>query len=178
MRAGDGKGESEMSIILRNYTEADLTQMQTLWNEIVEEGTAFPQEEPLTLEEAQSFFAKQSYTGVAEENGEILGFSIVHPNHEGRCGHIANASYGVKAEHRGKHIGEKLVVDSLEKAGSLGFRIMQFNAVVATNKGAIHLYKKLGFTSLGVIPGGFKQKDGRYVDIVLFYIEIETEQVF
>jgi len=54
--------------------------------------------------------------------------------------------------------------------------MMQFNAVVVTNKGAIHLYKKLGFTSLGVIPNGFRQKDGSYVDITPFYIEIDTNK--
>lgn len=165
-----------MGIILREYTEADLSQMITIWNDIVEEGMAFPQEEALTLEEARSFFAGQSYTGVAEENGEIVGLYIVHPNNVGRCGHIANASYGVKHGQRGKRIGEKMVLDSLEKAGSLGFRIMQFNAVVATNTRAIHLYKKLGFTPLGVIPNGFRQKDGRYVDIIPFYMEIATNK--
>ena len=161
-----------MGLLIRKYTEADLSCMVTILNEIVEEGMAFPEEELLTLEEAQSFFAKQSYTGVAEENGEILGLYIVHPNHVGRCGHIANASYAVRSDQRGKGIGEKLVIDSLEIARLLGFRIMQFNAVVVTNEGAIHLYKKLGFTALGVIPNGFKQKDGNYVDMIPFYIEI------
>lgn len=164
-----------MAITIRKYTEADLPYMTTIWNDIVEEGTAFPQEEPLTLEDARSFFAEQIYTGVAEDNGEVLGLYIVHPNNVGRCGHIANASYGVKLGQRGKRIGEQLVVDSLEVAKSLDFRIMQFNAVVAANRGAIHLYKKLGFTPLGVIPGGFKQKDGRYVDIIPFYIEIDKD---
>ena len=54
----------------------------------------------------------------------------------------------------------------------LGFRILQFNAVVKTNYGAIHLYEKLGFVPLGTIPGGFRQKDDpgdRYEDIILFY---------
>src|SRR5690625_1823364 len=150
--------------------------MVRIWNEIVEEGIAFPQEDLLTVDDARSFFAKQSYTGIAEENGEILGLYIVHPNNVGRCGHIANASYGVKSSQRGKQIGEKMVIDSLEKAGSLGFRIMQFNAVVVTNKRAINLYKKLGFTPLGVIPNGFKQKDGNYVDMIPFYIEIDKDR--
>lgn len=165
-----------MGLIIREYTEEDLSFMVAIWNEIVEEGMAFPQEKPLTLEAARSFFAEQSYTGVAEDNGKILGLYIVHPNNVGRCGHIANASYGVRSGERGKRIGEKLVIDSLEKAELLGFRIMQFNAVVATNKRAIHLYKKLGFTALGVIPNGFKQKDGSYVDMIPFYIELDTDQ--
>lgn len=123
-----------MSLIIRKYTEADLPQMMTIWNEIVKEGMAFPEENPLTYEEARTFFSKQSYTGVAEENGEILGLYIVHPNNIGRCGHIANASYGVKSGQRGRRVGEKMVIDSLKVAGELGFRIMQYNAVVATNK--------------------------------------------
>lgn len=161
-----------MDIMIRQYTEADVPGMIKVWNEIVEEGTAFPQKETLTAEEAHSFFAEQSYTGVAEENGEIIGLYTMHPNNVGRCGHIANASYGVTGSQRGRGIGEELVTDSLEQARLQGFRIMQFNAVLVTNKGAIHLYKKLGFTSLGVMPNGFKQKDGSYVDIILFYIEL------
>jgi len=162
-----------MSIIIRKYRETDVPGMLEIWNEIVEEGVAFPQEELLSLEQAMSFFSEQSYTGVAVENGEILGLYIVHPKHIGRCGHIANASYGVKSGQRGKRIGERLVVNSLEVAEDLGFRIMQYNVVAVTNKGAIHLYKKLGFTPLGVIPNGFRQKDGNYVDIMPFYIEIK-----
>lgn len=162
-----------MSIVIRKYRETDVPEMLEIWNEIVEEGVAFPQEELLSLEQALSFFSEQSYTGVAVENGEILGLYIVHPNHIGRCGHIANASYGVKSGQRGKRIGERLVVNSLEVAEDLGFRIMQYNVVAVTNKGAIHLYKKLGFTPLGVIPNGFRQKDGNYVDIMPFYIEIK-----
>src|SRR5699024_2927908 len=138
-----------------------------------EEGVAFPQEELLTLEEAKAFFEEQSYTGVAVEDGEILGLYIVHPNNIGRCGHIANASYGVKSGQRGKRIGERLVVDSLEIAGKLEFRIMKFIVIEITNNIAIYLYKKLGFTPLGIIPNGFRQKSGDYVDIIPFYIEIK-----
>ena len=36
-------------------------------------------------------------------------------------------------------------------------------------QGALALYKKLGFTQLGVIPGGFLNKDGEYEDIIPHY---------
>ncbi|MBQ9603986.1 MAG: GNAT family N-acetyltransferase [Firmicutes bacterium] len=154
---------------IREFTKEDLPEMINIWNEIVEQGVAFPQNEDLTNENAYGFFASQSFTAVAEENGEIIGLYILHPNNVGRCGHISNASYAVKSNRRGSGIGAKLVTDCLERAKTLGFRILQFNAVVKTNESAIHLYKKLGFTPLGTIPGGFLMKNGEYEDIIPFY---------
>ena len=78
---------------------------------------------------------------------------------------IANASYAVGSAARGLHIGEQLVLHSLKTAKELGFRVMQFNAVVATNIHARHLYERVGFQQLGTIPGGFRLKDGSYADI-------------
>lgn len=161
-----------MNIIIRKYTDEDLLDMRTIWNHVVEEGVSFPQDEPMDDKQAELFFAQQSFTGVAEDNGEIIGLYILHPNNVGRCGHIANASYAVKEGLRGNHIGEQLVLDSMKRAAQLSFRILQFNAVVATNKGAIHLYEKLGFTPLGTIPNGFRLRDNTYADIIPFYIHL------
>lgn len=163
-----------MDIIIRKYSDNDLGAMTKIWNHIVKEGQYFPQENGLSIKEAAAFFTEQTFTGVAEEDGAIVGLYILHPNNIGRCGHIANASYAVAADQRGKRIGEKLVVHSLEMAKESGFRIMQFNAVVADNKGAISLYKKLGFKELGTIPGGFKMDDGTFVDIIPFYFELSS----
>ncbi|MBQ6080211.1 MAG: GNAT family N-acetyltransferase [Muribaculaceae bacterium] len=143
-----------------------------IWNEVVREGIAFPQVEELTDQTADEFFSIQSYTGIAEdvETGEVVGLYILHPNNVGRCGHICNTSYAVKSGKRGLHIGEQLVKDSLSVGARLGFRILQFNAVVASNTHALHLYKRLGFVQLGRIPQGFLMKDGHYEDIVPHYI--------
>lgn len=158
-----------MEVVVRAYQEEDLPKMMEIWNEVVEEGVAFPQLECLDSESAKAFFASQSFTGVAHTDGEIQGLYILHPNNIGRCGHIANTSYAVKSGARGLHIGECLVKDSLRMGAALGFRLLQFNAVVKTNEHAIHLYKRLGFTKVGEIPGGFLMKDGHYEDILIFY---------
>ena len=160
-----------MNIVIRKYEEKDLSAMTEIWNEIVEEGNAFPQEDLLTTDSGAEFFASQTYAGVAEDTGtgKIYGLYILHPNNIGRCGHICNASYAVRADSRGLHIGEKLVLDCMEQGRVHGFTVLQFNAVVATNIHARHLYERLGFTQLGTIPKGFRMKDGSYEDICPYY---------
>ncbi len=163
-----------MQIIVREYQKKDLREMIRIWNEVVEEGIAFPQEEFLDEATGAEFFASQTYNGVAEdtESGRVLGLYILHPNNIGRCGHIGNASYAVSRDSRGLHIGEKMVSDSLKQAKSHGFGVMQFNAVVASNIHARHLYERLGFVPLGIIPKGFRMKDGHYEDICPYYHEL------
>ncbi len=163
-----------MDVEIRAYEESDLLKMIEIWNEIVEEGIAFPQEEPLTDQTGKEFFALQTYSAVAIDRmtGEIQGLYILHPNNVGRCGHICNASYAVSSECRGLHVGEKLVKDCLMQAKKHGFGILQFNAVVATNIHARHLYERLGFHQLGTIPNGFRMKDGHYEDICPYYCEL------
>jgi len=157
-------------ISVRRYRQEDIAQMVTIWNEIVEDGIAFPQEEQLTEETGKAFFASQTATAVAaDESGCVYGLYILHPNNIGRCGHICNASYAVRKDMRGKHIGELLVSDCLKQAAACGFRILQFNAVVESNLHARHLYERLGFVQLGTIPGGFRRKDGVYENICPYY---------
>ena len=160
-----------MRIRVREYTKEDVEEAVKIWNQVVEDGVAFPQEENLTKESGDAFFREQTYTGVAEneETGEIVGLYILHPNNVGRCGHICNASYAVRKDIRGAHIGEKLVLDCIKMAKEKGFRVLQFNAVVASNVHALHLYERIGFTKLGVIPGGFRMPDGHYEDIIPHY---------
>lgn len=165
---------TNMEIQIRAYNETDIPEMIAIWNEVVEEGIAFPQEECLTIDSGRTFFASQTYCGVAVcgDTGKPGGLYILHPNNVGRCGHICNASYAVSGKYRGMHIGEKLVLDCLAQGKCHGFSILQFNAVVESNIHARHLYERLGFVQLGTIPGGFRMKDGRYENICPYYHEL------
>ena len=160
-----------MGIDISQYTSADVVEAIAIWNDVVKDGVAFPQMEERDEKSGHAFFAGQSFTGIARdaETGKAVGLYILHPNNIGRCGHICNASYAVQKDCRGRHIGELLVKDCMIRAKELGFRILQFNAVVATNHAALKLYARLGFVQLGVIPGGFLMKDGHYEDIIPHY---------
>lgn len=155
---------------VRPYKDQDIPEMIAIWNEIVKDGVAFPQEELLDETTGRRFFAEQSHCGVSEnDNGDIVGLYILHPNNIGRCGHICNASYAVAKKSRGMGVGEKLVKDSLAEGARLEFKIMQFNAVAMDNERAHKLYRRLGFLPLGIIEGGFRKKNGQMMDIQLYW---------
>lgn len=161
-------------IKIRSFKKEDIEEVNRIWNGIVEEGVAFPQEETLGMETGLEFFEAQSYVGVAYNavEGRIVGVYILHPNNVGRCGHICNASFAVDEKLRGCRIGEKLVRHCIQMGKEIGFEILQFNAVVENNISALHLYNKLGFVKLGVIPKGFRTKSGKYENIIPHYIEL------
>ncbi len=159
---------------MRSFNDNDIESAIAIWNDIVEEGIAFPQTDNLTIATGLEFFHSQSHTGVAYDvnTNKIVGLYILHPNNVGRCGHICNTSYAVSSSARGGGVGRYLVENSIIIGKELGFKILQFNAVVATNHTALRLYKNLGFTQLGVIPKGFLLKDGTYEDIIPHFIEL------
>ena len=49
-----------MNIIIRPYQDADLPSMNQIWNEVVEDGVAFPQEDFLNTETGKAFFAEHN----------------------------------------------------------------------------------------------------------------------
>lgn len=160
-----------MQIIVREFVNTDIESAIAIWNEVVKNGTVFPQIETLDERTGIKFFENQSYTGIAveEERNAIVGLYILHPNNIGQCKYICNVNYVVKGNEEELCIGETLVKDCIEKAKELGFKILQFNAVVTANAPALYLYEKLGFTKLGAIPKGFLMKDGSYQDIIPHY---------
>lgn len=158
-----------MNIVLRPYRKADCSEVLPLWNEVVEEGGSIPFEEPFTMASLQKLIDSCTDAVLACSDRKIEGMYILEPNLFGRCDSIANATYIVRKESRGQHIGEMLVLDSLENAKRHGFRLMQFNGVVDSNIHARHLYRRCGFTEAGVIPKGFRVKDGHYEDMHIMY---------
>jgi GNAT superfamily N-acetyltransferase len=56
----------------------------------------------------------------------------------------------------GRGIGRRFAVHVIDEALRLGFTGMQFNAVVATNTGAIALWESMGFDIVGTVPDAFR----------------------
>jgi ribosomal protein S18 acetylase RimI-like enzyme len=73
---------------------------------------------------------------------------------------------------RGRGVGRALAEHVVEWHRAEGFRGIQFNAVVATNNGAVALWRALGFTVVGTVPGAFRRPSGEYVDLLVMYLAL------
>ena len=109
---------------------------------------------------------------VAEQDSEIIGTAKVGPNRPGRGAHVATASFMVSPDRQGHGIGRALGEYIVEWARSAGYRGMQFNAVVATNAGAVALWQSLGFTIIGTVPKAFDHSSQGLVDLHVMYRDL------
>ena len=70
---------------------------------------------------------------------------------------------------RGQGVAQAMLDHALATARAAGFRAMQFNFVVATNDGAIRLWARNGFDTVGRLPGAFRHPTEGYVDALVLY---------
>ena len=86
----------------------------------------------------------------------VVATARLAPNQPGLGAHVANAAFMVAPESAGAGIGRRLAEHVLEQARLRGYVAMQFNAVVETNAAAVALWRSLGFTIIGTVPGAFR----------------------
>jgi L-amino acid N-acyltransferase YncA len=152
----------------------DLPLLAKLYERIVAEGTSYPHEKPLTEAEFQDYWVRGKSTVVAYErprhtDSGLLGAFYLKPNWPGRARHVANAGFVVAPEWRNRGLGWLLGAVMLDYAKELGYRSVIFNLVFSENQLARHLWKKLGFQELGVIPGAVRKNDAAYQDAIIMF---------
>lgn len=155
------------SIEIRPAIAADREALASIAQEIVSSGTVFVFEDAADV--VDYWYQPDASIFVAVRGEEILGTYVVKPNQKGRGAHVANAGYMVRRAAMGLGIGTAMGTHSLQMAKNLGFAAMQFNFVVATNTGAIHVWKKLGFDVVGELPGVFRHPDHGHVDAYVMF---------
>lgn len=157
-------------MIIRAAIENDLERVWQLFKGIIDEDVYFAYDHTTTREQIEASWVNlKNYVYIAEIDGQIAGSFIVKPNQPGHGAHIANAAYMVDPAFRGHGIGRFLGLHSVAIAREAGFRGMQFNMVVSTNKEAVHLWQSLGFDIIGTVPGGFLHKQEGYVDAYIMF---------
>lgn len=111
-------------------------------------------------------------TFVAVSEGELVGTYYLKPNQAGPGSHVCNCGYVVAEAARGRGVASRMCEHSQERARALGFRAMQFNLVVTTNTGAIALWERHGFETVGRLPGAFCSPTAGYVDALVMYKQL------
>ena len=69
-------------------------------------------------------------------------------------------------------MGRALVEHSLKRAAAAGYLAIQFNAVAETNVGAIGLYERLGFATIGTVPNAFLHPQAGYVGLRVMHRDL------
>ena len=108
-------------------------------------------------------------TWVAAEAGAILGTYYIKRNQSGGGGHVCNCGYVTAEAARRRGLARAMCVQSQDRARALGFAAMQFNFVVASNVGAIALWRRLGFEEVGRLPQAFRHPEAGLVDALVMY---------
>ncbi len=69
----------------------------------------------------------------------------------------------------GRGIAARMCEHSQAEAVARGYRAMQYNLVVSSNEGAVHLWRKMGFAIVGTIPDAFRHPRLGFVDAYVMY---------
>ena len=117
----------------------------------------------------RNWCSPEKHTYVAVSENEVVATFYIKPNQPGLGSHIANGSYMVSPEARGKGIGRKIGEFSIAEAKRLGFHAMQFNFVVKSNEKAVKLWQSLGFEIIGEIPEAFRHTEKGLTNAFIMY---------
>jgi L-amino acid N-acyltransferase YncA len=154
---------------IRSYGAADWPAVWGLLEPVFRAGATFPHDPAITEAEARVAWVEQSQAVMVavDATGALVGTYYLRPNSLALGAHVANAGYVVAEHCRHQGIGSRLCQHSLQAAGRLGFRLMQFNLVVSTNTAGIRCWQRNGFQVVGTLPGAFRHQRLGYVDALV-----------
>jgi len=156
---------------VRLFQKKDWGSLWSILQSVFKEGETYTFSPDISKEEAYHIWIslpQETYVAIDQENA-ITGTYFIKPNQPTLGSHICNCGYIVSPQYRGQGIAKMLCLHSLEKAKELGFRGMQFNAVVSTNHSAVNLWLTIGFQKIGTVPGGFYNQKHGYVDTYIMF---------
>ena len=160
---------------IREATETDFGAIWPIFNEIVSAGETYAYPPNTTKEEAKKLWLNAPRkTYIYEEDAVILGTYYIKTNHPGPGSHVCNCGYMVSSKARGRGLATAMCEHSQKVAIELGYKAMQFNFVASSNEGAVRLWHKLGFETVGRLPKAFNHPTRGYVDAFVMYKWLQT----
>jgi GNAT superfamily N-acetyltransferase len=158
---------------IRPADEDDWPFIYPIFSAIVADGRTYAYPEGLSSDEARALWMEPppARAVVAVDGATVLGSAKMGPNRPGRGAHVATASFMVDPAAQGRGVGRALGEHVVAWAREAGYRAIQFNAVVETNTGAVHLWQSLGFRILTTVPRAFDHAEHGYVGLHVMYLE-------
>ncbi|CAH1905332.1 N-acetyltransferase [Candidatus Nitrotoga sp. HW29] len=160
---------------IREATREDFDQIWPIFHEIAAAGETYAYPRDITKAEAlRQWVEVPRKTFVFEDNGQVLGTYYIKTNQSGPGSHVCNCGYMVSSAARGRGLASAMCEHSQKIASELGYKAMQFNFVASNNEGAVKLWHKLGFDTVGRLPKAFRHPSKGYVDALVMYKWLET----
>lgn len=142
-------------VMLRPLDSSDIPSACVLLNHAIVVDRAWPFDEPLSHESFASYFCSHASFGVtsAQSPGTLLGIFYVKPNFPDRCDHVCNGGFVTTPTSRYRGVGRFMANSFFRAAKDLGYRSVVFNLVFANNPASLALWKSVGMSQIGTIPG-------------------------
>ena len=159
---------------IRQITDADWPNVWALMKPVIRAGETYPYARDMTDAGAQKMWLEipEASYGAEDGSGQLLGTYYIKPNQPTFGAHVANCGYIVSENARGRGVASRMCEHSQAEAVRLGYRAMQYNLVVRTNEASVYLWKKMGFSIVGTLPGAFRHSTHGYVDAFVMYKEL------
>jgi L-amino acid N-acyltransferase YncA len=174
---GDHESTTAMNI-RRAIPEHFLPGIWEIFQAVVAPGDSYVFAPDTSQEEAFDYwFAPGVSSYVATESEQVVGMYKLIANQRDLGAHVANASFMVHPAAAGRGIGKAMGIHCLREARKAGFLYMQFNFVVSTNRAAVALWERLGFTTIGTLPKAFRHSQLGYVDALVMYRSLQDVEI-
>ena len=155
---------------IREVIDGDFDDIWPIFHAIVNKGDTYAYSHDTNKEQAQKLWLEVPLaTYVVEKNGVVLGTYFIKTNQAGAGEHVCNCGYMVALASQGRGLGTLMCQHSQQQALELGYKAMQFNFVAASNTGALKLWHKLGFATVGCLPKAFLHPQLGYIDAMVMY---------
>lgn len=152
-------------ISVRPAAPSDADAIWAILEPVIRAGETYTLPRDMSCEAALAWwFSPAHEVFLAEENGPAVGTYFLRANQQGGGSHVANCGYITAPHATGRGVARAMCAHSLERALQRGFRSMQFNFVVSTNKRAVLLWQSLGFEIVGRLPAAFCHPTEGFVD--------------
>jgi len=160
-------------MLIRRATSADENAIWALLEPVFAAGQTYAVPRDITRDAALDLWCTApAATFVAEQDGAVLGTFYIKTNAQGGGAHVCNCGYVTDAQAQGRGIARAMCIQSQVEAAALGYKAMQFNLVLSSNTGAVALWHKLGFETIGVLPRAFDHPQLGYVHAHVMYKEL------